>query len=108
LLINADLTYNFSKNGKGLTTSLVFNYFSDRIFTIGTMGYNDIIEKGVPTFDIVLAGKISNRIGLKLKASNVLDPNFRLTRKVAATGETVLLNQYKKGVNISLGLSFNL
>lgn len=108
LLINADLTYNFSKNGKGLTTSLVFNYFSDRIFTIGTMGYNDIIEKGVPTFDIVLAGKISKRIGLKLKASNVLDPNFRLTRKVAATGETVLLNQYKKGVNISLGLSFNL
>ena len=35
VIVNADLSYNFAKNDFLLTNSLVFNYFSDRVYTIG-------------------------------------------------------------------------
>ena len=109
ILINSDITYQFtdSKN-RSLTSSLVFNYFSDRIYTIGTLGYEDIMEEGVPTLDFVSSFQLSKNLGLKLKAANLLDPSFTLTRdSMHSSGKTVL-NQYKKGVNFSLGLSLEL
>ena len=33
---------------KNFVASLIFNYFSHRIHTIGAKGFKDIIEEGVP------------------------------------------------------------
>lgn len=107
-IVNSDLTYRFAKDKKFVMTSLVFNYFSDRIYTVGTMGFQNIVERGIPTMDFVVSGKLGKRVGLKLKVANLLDPSFRLTREVSATKEIITLNQYKKGVNVSLGVSFDL
>lgn len=106
LLINSDLTYQFtdSKN-RTLTSSLIFHYFSDRIYTIGALGYKDIMEEGVAGLDFVSSYNLSKNVKLNLKASNLLNPSFTLTRDSDLnTGKTVL-NQYKKGINFSLGLS---
>lgn len=107
LIVNGDLTYRFTKNAYNLTSMLMINYFSDRIFTIGTMGYADIIEKAVPTLDFILRGKLNQHLELKLKAGNILDPSFRLTREVKTTGEVVTLSEYKKGIDLSVGVSFD-
>ncbi len=107
-IINSDITYRINTDKRKITTSLVFNYFSDRIYTIGTLGYNDIIEKAVPTIDFVFSTQLRKKTSLKFKAANLLDPSFKLTRKVAGTDEVVLLNEYHKGINVSLGLSFDL
>src|SRR5699024_8239861 len=107
--LNSDLTYQFtnSKN-RSLTSSLVFHYFSDRIYTIGALGYEDIIEEGVATLDFVTSYQVSKTVGLKLKAANLLDPSFTLTRNSHhPTGKTIL-NEYKKGINLSLGVSITL
>src|SRR5690554_1150187 len=108
-LINSDLTYQIidSKN-RNLTSSLVFNYFSDRIYTIGALGYEDIIEEGVATLDFVSSYQLSKTVGLKLKATNLLDPSFTLTRESNHSSEKTILNQYKKGINVSLGVSLEL
>ena len=50
-LANADLTYLVRKGRNSFTNTLVFNYFSDRLYTIGTQGYQDIVENGIPTLD---------------------------------------------------------
>jgi hypothetical protein len=107
-IVNADLTYRCSKADRDFSTSLVLNYFSDRIYTVGTMGYDDIMEKGVPTLDLVVAGKVAKRLGLKIKAANILDPDFKLTRDIEETGNTVTLNSFKKGMNLSMSLSWDL
>ncbi len=108
VIVNSDITYRCSKNTRSLTSSLVLNYFSDRIYTIGTMGYKDIIEKGVPTLDLVVSSKFSKRFGVKLKAANILNPNFELTRKVEDSNSKITLNNYKKGMDLSLSLSWDL
>lgn len=108
-LINSDLTYQIiDRKNRNLTSSLVFNYFSDRIYTIGALGYEDIIEEGVATLDFVSSYQLSKSIGLKLKATNLLDPSFTLTRESNHSSEKTILNQYKKGINVSLGVSLEL
>ena len=36
---------------------------------------------------------------------NLLNPSSKLSRKANENGEKVILNDYKKGINISLGVS---
>ncbi len=108
LIVNGDLSYNLTAGEKNLILSAVVNYFSDRIYTLGTRQYNDIIEKGVVTLDFVSSFKINKHLSLNLKASNLLNPSHRLTRQIGTSAKFVTLNEYKKGTDISIGLSFEL
>lgn len=107
-IVNADLTYLFRKGGNSFTGALVFNYFSDRIYTIGTEGYQDIMENGIPTLDFVASAQIGKHFTINLKARNLLDAAHQLTRKGNATNSEVMLSKYKKGTDFSIGLSYNL
>ncbi len=107
-ILNFDLSHTFSNRGKSFTNSLVFNYFSDRIYTIGTQGFEDIIEKSIPTLNFVSISKINSHLSVKFKANNILNPNYTLMRKSSTNDNNIVLNEYKKGVNISLGLTYDL
>lgn len=107
LLANVDVSYNFTQKDKNLVASLVFNYFSNRIHTIGTGGYNDIIEKGVPTLDFAASYKFNKHLGLKMKAANLLNASYLLTRENSGEqNKEDVLREFKKGQNISLGVSY--
>lgn len=106
-ITNVDLSYTHSAFEKSFTFSAIFNYYSDRIHTLGTMGYHDIIDKGVPTLNLVSSYKWNKHMAVKLKASNLLDPAFRLTRN-DNQGNTLILNEYHKGMSLNLGLSYTL
>ena len=106
-LVNADLTLNKKYDNNELTSSIVFNYFSNRVYSIGATGFENITEKGIPTLDLITSLKLDNKYKLKLKATNLLNPNFELSRKGTTNSNSVVLRNYKKGVNISLGLSYD-
>lgn len=105
-IVNSDLSYQLQKGKYNLTSTLVFNYFSDRIYTIGTEGFQDIMEKGIPTLDFVLSAKMGNRFSFSMKAANLLNASHQLTRKGNADNREVVLSKYKKGVDLSLGISY--
>lgn len=105
-IVNSDLSYQLQKGKYNLTSTLVFNYFSDRIYTIGTEGFQEIMEKGIPTLDFVLSAKMGNRFSLSMKAANLLNASHQLTRKGNADNREVVLSKYKKGVDLSLGISY--
>lgn len=107
-IVNADLTYLFRKGSNSFTGALVFNYFSDRIYTIGTEGYQDIMENGVPTLDFVASTQLGKHFSINLKARNLLNAAHQLTRKGNATNDEVILSKYKKGMDFSIGLSYTL
>ena len=107
-LVNADLTYQLSRGATVLTAAMVFGYFSDRLYTVGTQGYQDIMENGVPTLDFVASARLGGHFTLSLKARNLLNPAHQLTRKGNATGEEIVLSKYRKGLDFSLGLSYSL
>lgn len=104
-LCNADLSYSYTKQDKNVTASIVFKYFSNRIYTTGTRGFNDIIEEGVPTLDFTASYKFDKHFSAKIKAANLFDASYRLTRETTS-GEKIVLNEYKKGQSISVGLSY--
>ena len=107
-LVNADINYLLRKGDNSVTAALVFNYFSDRIYTIGTQGYQDIMENGIPTLDFVAQAKLGRHFGISLKARNLLNSAHQLTRKGDGDNNEVILSKYKKGLDFSLGLTYNL
>ena len=104
-IVNADLSYMFRKGTNTLNTALVFNYFSDRIYTIGTQGYQDIIENGIPTLDFVASTQLGKYFSISVKARNLLNSTRQLTRKGNADNKEVVLSKYRKGMDFSIGLS---
>jgi hypothetical protein len=120
-IANVDLSYNYQKSEKSLTTSVIFNYYSDRIHTIGAKGFNNIIEKGIPTLDFASSFSINKNICFKAKVSNILNSGYKLTRKSNlpvnsndsdkgnVPGENeVVLNEYQSGQGISIGISYTI
>ena len=107
-IVNADLNYLLRKGSNSLTAALVFNYFSDRIYTIGTEGYQDIMENGIPTLDFVASTQLGKHFSVSLKARNLLNSTHQLTRKGNADNKEVVLSKYKKGMDLSVGLTYNL
>lgn len=105
-IVNSDLSYQLQKGKCNLLTTLVFNYFSDRIYTIGTEGFQDIMENGIPTLDFVASSKLGNHFTVSLKARNLLNSAHQLTRKGNADNQEVVLSRYKTGVELSLGLGY--
>ena len=109
LIINADLSHRYINNDFQLTNTIVFNYFSDRIYTIGTQDFQDIMEKGISTLDYVASAKLNKHWALGIKAINLLDPAFRLSREPKGEDTNpIILEDYKKGINMSLSISYSL
>lgn len=104
-IANFDLSHTFTKGERSFINTCVLNYVSDKIYTIGTQGYQDIMERGIVTLDFVSQAKLNKYLSLNLKARNLLNPSYKLSRKANESGEKITLGDYKKGINISLGVS---
>lgn len=105
-LANVDLSHNYTHKNFSTVNTLVLKYYSDRIFSLGFVGFNDVIEKGIPTLDFVSTTNINKHFSIKLKAKNILDPEYKLTR-LSSENVNQTLHSYKKGMNLSLGISYN-
>ncbi|GGG93735.1 collagen-binding protein [Polaribacter pacificus] len=105
LIANADLTYfrEFNETSNILGT-LSFNYFSDRVYAIGSAGKGDLIDKGVGSLDLVLKSQLSKRVKLGLNVKNLLNPSIK---RVQDTQNVEVLS-FKNGVNASISLSYKL
>ena len=85
--------------------TLVLNYFSDRIFSIGApVGNEHIYEKGIPTLNFISRYAFSRKMSVNLNIKNILNPEFRLTKEILGRDEVI--SNYKKGVTTSLGVSY--
>ena len=117
-LVNADLTYQWSRGHRSVTAALVFNYFSDRLYSIGMEDYQDVMEEGVGTLDFVASARLTKRLSLSFKAKNLLNPTHELTRRATlkerddegnyhyvGKGDKLVMNSYRNAIDLSLGLS---
>ncbi|WP_010523039.1 TonB-dependent receptor [Aquimarina agarivorans] len=106
VLLNSSLVYNYKNdNDKELLTSLVFNYFSDRIYSIGTRGFENIVEKGVPTLDFVSKYNFNKKSAISFKVKNILNQDFEFQREGAGNVEDITISKYNTGLDISIGYS---
>ncbi|MEQ9217707.1 MAG: TonB-dependent receptor [Cyclobacteriaceae bacterium] len=106
ILLNADLTYSIDKDGepKFLSTAVV-NYFSSRVFAFGTLGRENFVEKGIPTFDIISKFHLDSKSTIGLNLKNLLNPTYKISMDTAE-GEDFIIEDYQLGMNVSLSYSF--
>ena len=104
-LANLDLSYNYSNKAFSWTNSFVLNYFSDRLFAMGMAGFEDVIERSTPKLNFVSTAELNKHFDIKLKVSNLLNPEFKLTRMDSNNADHIL-SSYKKGIDFSIGVSY--
>ena len=104
-LANLDLSYNYSNKAFSWTNSVVLNYFSDRLFAMGMAGFEDVIERSTPKLNFVSTAELNKHFDIKLKVSNLLNPEFKLTRMDSNNADHIL-SSYKKGIDFSIGVSY--
>ena len=107
LLLNADIGYKININ-ESVTSriKLTYNYNGKKVFAAGAVGRGDIYELAVNTLDLVLKNKLNEKLSVDLKLRNLLNPSIQ--REQEANGETVLINNYKRGRVISFTLKYNI
>lgn len=108
LLLNADLNYtpNFGENVIP-TINLVYSYFSDRIYALGSGQLGNKIEKGFSSLDFVWKNEFGEHFELNFRAKNLLNPNIKIIREITNNQEVVLEN-FKYGMNFGLQLKYKL
>ncbi len=101
-ILNADVRYNFNLSSKiNSSVNIIGNYFSDRVYALGSGSLGNKIEKGVPTLDFVSKNKISDKSELNFYIKNLLNPNTEITRELN-NQENIILSSYKKGMNVGI------
>lgn len=105
-LLNSDLSFLNEWNDKknNLTTTLAYSYFSDRVYSIGTNGKGNLVDKGFGSFDLILKSKLSTKLGLDFSVKNILNPTINRVQENKTADVNVL--SYKKGTMLSLGLNY--
>lgn len=104
LVINADLSYKMKYKTFEPTFTLVYNYFSDRLYSIGVIGVSDIQEKGVHTIDFISKLPINNQFEFSLNLKNITNPSY--DRYQTINGEDITTSSFRRGMNASFGLTY--
>lgn len=104
LLLNSDVTYRNTVDKKEFLATIVFAYQSDKVYGIGSNFNNNIVQKGFANLDFIMERKFNEKIGLKFKATNLLNPEIKQVRDVP---QELVMRSYKRGVGISLGLNYS-
>lgn len=104
-LVNADVSFvkDWERGGNVMMT-LAYNYFSDRIYALGTDGRGNIVEKGLGTLDFIIRTKLNQNLGFNLQAKNLLNPSYE--RFQENNSETISVLNYKRGMNFSFSINY--
>lgn len=105
LLVNADISFtkDFSQNSDVMAT-LAYNYFSDRVYAIGTYGKGDLTDQAVGTLDFIVKSNLSKHFNISLSLKNILDPKIERIQEV----QNVTVLSYKRGRFASLSVTYKI
>jgi hypothetical protein len=107
-LLNADVSYvkEFDTD-KSIQGTVAYSYFSDQLNTIGTLNKGNVIDKSYGTLDFVIKSTMK-QFSFGLYAKNLLNPTISRIQEVYNTPGTqeVVLDAFKKGVNLSLSIGY--
>ena len=105
LILNADITYQKEFSNKAnLLATISYNYFSDRVYAIGSAGKGNLIDKGIGSLDIILKSELSKKIKLGFSLKNLLNPSIKRVQEI----QNVEVLSFKNGIKGSLSLTYKL
>jgi hypothetical protein len=107
LLLNADLSFfkEWNKKQNNLMATLAYTHFSDRVYSIGTNGRGNQVDKAFGALDLIIKSKIYKNIGIGFVFRNLLDPTIDRVQENSVGGDVNVLT-YKKGLNLGFNLNY--
>lgn len=105
-LANADFTYKGDWGGIKPTIAIVGNYFYDRIFSLGTRGKGNIVEKGYPILNFVASAEIGSRWEANFKVNNLTDSRVNMEQE--NSDGPINVYSYKRGLDLGIGVKYKL
>ena len=100
---NLDTTYNNPE--WGLVATLAFNIVGESLDLVTSGPLPDVFEQPAPNLDLIISKQLGDRWSLKLKAENLLDPDFEKT--VSLQNEEIIYSSYSRGMSFSIGASYS-
>jgi len=108
-LLNADISYlkEFNDN-QSIQGTVTYNYSSDQLNTIGTLNKGNVIDKSYGTLNFIVKSTI-RQLSFGFSAKNLLNPTISRIQEIYNTPGTqeVVLDEFKRGVNLSLSIGYN-
>ncbi len=103
-LANVNLGWeNKMKNGS-LDVVLAYSYIGDNIYSLGFEKRGNLVDKAINTLDGTVRFKFNNGLGLSLQGKNLINPTIRRIQDNETKELTT--REYKRGVNLGLGVSY--
>ncbi len=104
LLLNADISFSkeFEKD-RNLSATAAYNYYSDRIYALGTEGKGNLVDKGLGSLDLIVKSDLTKNLSLGLSAKNILNPEVLRIQDI----QNIEVLSYKRGATVKLSLSYN-
>lgn len=81
-----------------------YSHISESIYSIGYATKGNLVDKAVNTLDAVAKLRFSNGIEISAAGKNLLNPNF--TRVQDNQNGEVTVRDYRKGLNLGVGVSY--
>ncbi len=103
IVANANLAFRTPETG--WDAIIAYNYFSDRLQSIGAVGSPDIFEQGRSQLDLSVSKTINN-FKLSFRARNLLNPDYKTFSDFQ--GQEYIFSQYTRGRDLTLGVSYTL
>jgi hypothetical protein len=105
LLLNSDISFtkSWNENKNDLMTTISYNFFSDRVYAIGTNDGGNLINKHFNTVDLIIKSGINN-FSLSFGIKNILNPNIETYQ--ANKDEDIIVESYKKGIGASFSIGY--
>jgi hypothetical protein len=103
LLFNTDVSYfkEFSKE-KNILATIAYNYFSDRLYAIGTNGRGNLVDSAVGTLDLILKSDLNKNFSMGLSVRNLTNPTIERMQET----QDVVVSSYTKGVDCNLSMVY--
>ncbi len=109
ILLNADATWAPRlADGHQLNLVLLYNLQGERIHAVGVSGLGDIKQKALHTLNFNANYTLNDRLTFKLQAEDLLNRDVVFMQEVPITGQSIEVERYKRGIGVSLGVSYKL
>ncbi|TXF78965.1 TonB-dependent receptor domain-containing protein [Chryseobacterium sp.] len=91
-------------NNNSMDFVVSYSHIADNIYALGFENRGNLVDKAINTLDAVARFKLANGIGFSLSGKNLLDPEFK--RVQDNTNGELTIREYKKGINLGAGVSY--
>ncbi|MEO0735077.1 MAG: outer membrane beta-barrel protein, partial [Bacteroidota bacterium] len=103
-VLNANLAYRTTDDNPW-DAILAYNYFGNRLQSIGRPGTPDIFEQGRSQLDLSVSKKFNN-LKVSVRARNLINPDYRTFSTFL--GQEYDFTRYQRGRTFSVSLSYGI